>query len=243
MPWVVLLAAVPVWLHQPTLPAQPTRLVGTAAARMRVGLAEPRTRLSLEELPADAADASTTVSTAPDAPPAPPPRPPPPPPRLSLALLAADGSIAVLFSLACSIGALFQNGEYLEPARLDSLASDMTDIALALDDAAALAVGWLLAAAATGACDEDWVSLPDEEHERSPVGSSRVLRTWALGWPLGEALKQVAEDAASLSRRGEALEYVHVDWGTVAIDGAGLILVFAVWRGWLRRNDPFNPWW
>ena len=109
-----------------------------------------------------------------------PPPPPPPPPPLSPALLAADGAVVAGYSISCSLVGLFTSGAYLEPPIVSF--QDVIDIAYAFDVAAALSLGWMLASAAVGAASNDWIT---QDHSASPIGLSRVLPAWLLGWPLG----------------------------------------------------------
>ena len=159
-----------------------------------------------------------------------PPPPPPPPPPLSPALLAADGAVVAGYSISCSLVGLFTSGAYLEPPIVSF--QDVIDIAYAFDVAAALSIGWMIASAAVGAASNDWIT---QDHSASPIGLSRVLPAWLLGWPLGVALKA----AAALQFATWTNLPTIVDAHTASMDGAGLLLVVAMYRAsllwWINR--------
>ena len=102
-------------------------------------------------------------------------------------------------------------------------------IAYAFDCAVAMIFGWAFASVLTGAASMDWLS---SDHQRSPIGLSRVLPAWLLGWPLSTAFKA----AASLQVSGTFMTNVQ----GVASDGAGLLLVVAFWRACLLARA--NRW-
>ena len=156
------------------------------------------------------------------------PSPPPPPPPFSVGLLATDTAAFTCYQISTDIAALFTNGEYLEPPRLSTF-QDISDIATTFNNAAALAVGWIIGSTLAGACREDWLSLPSEQHQRSLLGLYRVLPAWLIGWPLAEALKFVTEAA-----RQDGL-LANLDLGAIGKDGVAVLLVAVLWRTWLLR--------
>jgi len=154
-----------------------------------------------------------------------------PEPPLSQGLLLTDGAVVACYSISCSMVSLFQSEEYLEPPVIT--VQDVIDIAYAFDNAAALVVGWMIASAVAGASSVDWFG---SDHGRSPIGLNRVLPAWLLGWPLGSALKLIA--SLQFARwtalaTGTSAALTLVDAQMVAMDGAGLLLVIALWRTWL----------
>ena len=164
---------------------------------------------------------------------------PQPPAPLSPLLLLGDGSVLLCYSLSSSITGLFRAEEYLEPP---ALLQDIVDISLAFDQAGALALGWILASLATGATSHRWLALPWEEHQRSALGVNKLLPTWMLAWPLFEMMKVVAaSQLASWSTVALATDLPQLaqlsSVQTLATDGAGLLLIIALWRSWLLR------WW
>ena len=154
---------------------------------------------------------------------------PPPPSPLSPGLLAADCAVISAYSISGAITSLFTNQEYLNPPVV--AAQDLVDIAYTFNSAAALAAGWAVAAAVTGASRIDWSFL---DHSESPIGLAKVLPCWLLSWPVGVTLKALAalEFAQWSSQTFVSLEGL-VDMQTAAADGAGVLLTVALWRTWL----------
>ena len=143
-----------------------------------------------------------------------------------------DAAVLFCYSLSGSIAELFTSGEYLTPPGAGI--GDLIDITRALDYAVALALGWLLACAASGMCSFEWMALPFDEHRRSALGLYRMLPTWVLAWPLSEALKYAASlGIAQWSTATTGSGVLGMNMDTVAIDGAGVLLVMAIWRNWL----------
>jgi hypothetical protein len=159
-------------------------------------------------------------------------RMPPSPPPLSGFLAATDSAVLFCYSLSASIADLFTSGEYMQPPVVAF--QDVIDITRALDYAVALALGWLLASAASGLCSFEWMALPFEEHRRSALGLHRMLPTWLLAWPLGEAFKYAtALSIAQWSTATIGSGALGLSIEMVARDGAGILVTMLLWRSWL----------
>lgn len=93
----------------------------------------------------------------------------------------------VIYGLLSAIGNGVAAGELLRPPV--ATATDVVEIAYALDVCTAHALAWSLAAALSGAARDSWLRLSDEEHASAPLGVARLVRTWLLQLPLYEALR------------------------------------------------------
>lgn len=182
---------------------------------------------------------------------------------LSPSLLSTDSSVLFAYSLSSSITDLFREQGYLEPS-LTTSAQDVVDIVLAFDRGSALALGWVIAAAATGIASESWLTLDSEDHERAPLGVSGLLLSWIIAWPLGQVFKAAAfwsvfgsGWAASIVGSTSApnpsflpssamlddplsLEALVRDLVGAIPDGAGTLITMILWRRFLLWR---GEWW
>ena len=115
------------------------------------------------------------------------------------------------------------------------LQRNAVDLAVAIDGAAALALGWCLASVLTGVCRESWFALTAEEHSSSALGVKGVLENWLVGFPIGEAMKALA--LFGVAAGGWTSQLMGADDAALAsataLDGAGLLLALTLWRRFL----------
>lgn len=100
---------------------------------------------------------------------------------MSLQLLALDSAMisAELMGTACGrlmdhAAAALHDAAALPWADLSTLPADLLKAALGLTFA------WNVAAALSGACDQEWDQLPTEAHAAAPLGVARLLPCWAV---------------------------------------------------------------
>ena len=107
-------------------------------------------------------------------------------------------------------------------------------MAVAFDSALALALGWCLASVVTGVCSQDWLALSADEHAGSVLGVKGILSNWLLGFPLGEVIKALALYSVFAGGWASTPGVSPAEIASsVALDGAGTLVVITLWRRWL----------
>lgn len=177
------------------------------------------------------------TATPPPPPPQQPPQPPPPK-QLSQTLVVLDAAMVAVYSLTASVFKLaMRNPQDLlaPPWQGMDLQMDLRDINLEFNSAIALAFAWAVGGVLGGACDESWISLDAEEHQRAPFGVARVLRGWLVAAPVACVVKALGVAAVVLPLGGG----LRVDALAALADIGGLLAVILLWRRWLL-SYPFN---
>jgi len=148
-----------------------------------------------------------------------------------------DSGLLIMYGLIWAIVGLFTSGEAFELVPVVSAVRDAKEIALTLDTCASHVIAWGVAAAATGAIDDDWISIDVDEHGRAFGGVARVLPAWLLSVPIFEFLRSLA--ALGIGAHDVAQD----DWPALAGvtypgGSIGTLALMLVWRRWLVDSTP-----